>query len=130
MEKNPGKSRTAENSIRKYLKLRYRLLPYIYSLAYDHYLTGMPMARPMDLAFPTDAGCREDHWPYQYMFGESLLVAPVYADLNSMEIYLPKGSEWIDYWNHRVYPGGSLIDYDTSDPEKLPLLSAPAASFR
>jgi alpha-glucosidase (family GH31 glycosyl hydrolase) len=121
VEKNPSKTRTAENSIRKYLKLRYRLLPYIYSLAYDHYLTGMPMARALDLAFPTDAGCRQNRWPYEYMFGESLLVAPVYADQNSMEIYLPKGSAWIDYWNHSVYTGGSLIDYDTSDPEKLPL---------
>jgi alpha-glucosidase len=121
VEKNAAKTKTAENSIRKYLKLRYRLLPYIYSIAYDHYLTGMPIARPLDLAFPADPDCQQNRWPYQYMFGESLLVAPVYADLNSMEIYLPKGSEWIDYWNHHVYAGGKLIDYETSDAEKLPL---------
>ena len=38
-----------------------------------------------------------------------------------MEIYLPRGGEWIDYWNHQVYRGGRIIDYDTSDAEKLPL---------
>jgi hypothetical protein len=38
-----------------------------------------------------------------------------------MEIYLPKGSEWIDYWSSQVYKGGQIIDYDTTDAEKLPL---------
>jgi alpha-glucosidase (family GH31 glycosyl hydrolase) len=121
VEKNAPNTKTAENSIRKHLKVRYRLLPYIYSAAYAHYLTGMPIAKPMDLAFPADADCQQDRWPYQYMLGDSLLVAPVFADLNSMEIYLPKESEWIDYWNHKIYKGGQLIDYDTSDAEKLPL---------
>ena len=121
VDKNAPGTKTAENSIRKYLKLRYRLLPYIYSTAYENYLTGMPLARPMDLAFPADTDCQQNRWPYQYVFGDSFLVAPVFADLNSMEIYLPKGSEWIDYWNHHVYAGGQIIDYDTSDAEKLPL---------
>ena len=119
--KNEPNIKTAENSIRKYLKLRYRLLPYIYSLAFDHYLTGMPMSRPMDVAFPNDVGCQQNRWPYQYMFGDAFLVAPVSADLHSMEIYLPKGNQWIDYWNDQVYKGGQIIDYDTSDAEKLPL---------
>ena len=38
-----------------------------------------------------------------------------------MEIYLPQGNGWIDYWDKRLYKGGETIDYDTSDPEKLPL---------
>ena len=116
----PG-AKTAENSIRKHLKFRYRLIPYIYSTAYVNYLAGMPIARPMDLAFPRDTDCQQDRWPYQYMLGDAFLVAPVYADLSSMEIYLPKGSDWIDYWNHQVYTGGTIINYDTSDAEKLPL---------
>ena len=121
VDKNEPSARTAENSIRKYLKLRFRLLPYIYSTAYTDYLTGMPIARPSDLAFPSDVDGQQNRWPYQYMFGDSLLVAPVFADLNSMEIYLPRGGEWIDYWNHQAYRGGTIIDYDTSDAEKLPL---------
>ncbi len=112
---------TAENSIRKHRKARYRMLPYIYSTAYVNYLTGIPICRPMLLAFPEDLHVDRDQWPYQYMFGENLLVAPVYADLNSMEIYLPEGYQWIDYWDRTVYAGGQVIDYNTSDVEKLPL---------
>jgi len=113
--------KTAENSIRKHRKLRYSLLPYIYSTAYLNYLTGMPICRPMLLAFPEDSRCRQNHFPYQYMFGESILVAPVYGDFNTMEIYLPPGNSWIDYWDKRKYDGGQLITYNTVDPEKLPL---------
>ncbi|MBL7111608.1 MAG: DUF5110 domain-containing protein [Bacteroidales bacterium] len=112
---------TAENSIRKHRKVRYSMLPYIYSTAYVNYLTGLPICRPMLLAFPEDLHVNRDQWPYQYMFGENLLVAPVYADLNSMEIYLPEGHQWIDYWDKTVFAGGQVIDYNTSDVEKLPL---------
>jgi len=112
---------TAEESIRKHRKLRYRLLPYIYSHAFINYQTGIPICRPMLLAFPEDENCNADQWPYQYMFGESILVAPVYADVVTMEIYLPAGTDWIDYWNEEVYTGGEVIQYDTSDIEKLPM---------
>ena len=112
---------TAEESIRKHRKLRYRLLPYIYSYAIENYLTGMPITRPMILAYPDDYLCNANNWPYQYMFGNELLVAPVYGDFNSMEIYLPRGFDWIDYWNQEIYPGGGLIRYNTSDINKLPL---------
>ena len=115
------KIKTAETSIRKHRKLRYRLLPYIYSTAYENYLSGMPLCRPMLLEFPEDYRCKQNMYPYQYMFGKELLVAPVYGDFNTMEIYLPKGHNWIDYWDKRVYKGGQMITYNTSDPEKLPL---------
>ncbi|MCB0731226.1 MAG: hypothetical protein KDC88_09345, partial [Ignavibacteriae bacterium] len=58
-----------ENSIRKYRKLRYRLLPYIYSTAFENYLSGMPICRPMLLEFPEDYRCKQNQFPYQYMFG-------------------------------------------------------------
>jgi len=112
---------TAESSIRANLGLRYSLLPYIYSEAYHHYRTGFPIARPMVLAFPEDMHFRFNRWPYQYMFGDAFLVAPVYADLNTMEIYLPAGDDWIDYWDKKPYKGGQTIVYDTSDVAKLPL---------
>jgi alpha-glucosidase (family GH31 glycosyl hydrolase) len=112
---------TAENSIRKMLGLRYRLLPYIYSFAYEQYRTGYPIVRPMVLAFPDDLQCAYNRERYQYMFGDAFLVAPVWADLNSMDIYLPKGYDWIDYWTKEVHHGGQTISYDTSDVERLPL---------
>jgi alpha-glucosidase len=112
---------TAESSIRIHRKLRYRILPYIYSTAFVNYLSGLPISRPLLCAFPNDLHCNRDQWPLQYMFGENLLVVPVYADLNTMEIYLPEGSMWIDYWDKARYKGGQVIDYNTSDIEKLPV---------
>lgn len=112
---------TAEESIRKHRKLRYRMLPYIYSYAIENFLTGMPITRPMILAFPNDYLCNANNWPYQYMLGDNLLVAPVYGDFNSMEIYLPRGNDWIDYWSKEIYPGGGLTHYNTEDINKLPL---------
>ncbi|WP_242205218.1 TIM-barrel domain-containing protein [Aestuariivivens insulae] len=116
-----GEGKTAENSIRKHRKERYKLLPYIYSTAFENYLTGMPMSRPMLIAFPDDYLCFSDTWPYQYMFGPNLLVAPVYGDFKTMEIYLPRGNDWIDYWSKEVYKDGGIINYNTEDVEKLPL---------
>ncbi len=110
-----------EESIKKHRKLRYRLLPYIYSTAYENYLTGMPICRPMLLSFPDDYRCKQNQFPYQYMFGESILVAPVTGDYITMEIYLPKGFNWIDYWDKKIYKGGQIITYDTRDVSKLPL---------
>lgn len=112
---------TAERSIRKHRKERYKLLPYIYSTAFENYLTGMPICRPMLIAFPEDYLCYSDTWPYQYMFGSNILVAPVYGDFKTMEIYLPRGNDWIDYWSKEVYKGGGIINYNTEDVEKLPL---------
>jgi alpha-glucosidase len=112
---------SAEESIRENLRLRYRLLPYLYSESFQQYETGFPILRPMVLAFPDDPYCQFDRERYQYMFGDWFLVAPVWADLNSMDVYLPKGTDWIDYWGRRRYLGGQVVEYDTSDTNKLPL---------
>ena len=112
---------SAERSIRRHRKERYKLLPYIYSTAYENYLTGMPICRPMLIAFPEDYLCFSDTWSYQYMFGSNILVAPVYGDFKTMEIYLPRENDWIDYWSKEVYKGGGIISYNTEDVEKLPL---------
>ncbi|WP_222982436.1 TIM-barrel domain-containing protein [Flagellimonas meishanensis] len=120
---------TAENSIRRHRKLRYRLLPYIYSLAHENYLEGMPMCRPMLLQYPYDEQCNANQWPYQYMFGPSLLVAPVYHPGQVHEIYLPEGQSWYDYWSKQKFEGGQVIQYDSSDPDKLPLFVPEGATL-
>lgn len=120
-ESKNSNTELVESSIRKHRKLRYRLLPYIYSTAYENYLTGMPICRPMLLEFPEDYRCKQNQFPYQYMFGESFLVAPVTGDYLTMEIYLPKGFEWIDYWDKTILEGGQLLTYNTTDITKLPL---------
>ena len=115
----PGE--TAEESIRAHLELRYRLLPYLYSHAHQNYRTGLPICRPMLLAFPDDPQCNADQWPFQYLFGQSILAAPVYAEVESLDIYLPAGPRWIGYWDRTVYEGGRIIRFDTRDTNRLPL---------
>ncbi len=82
---------------RDYIRLRYGLIPYIYSTALEGSLSGMPMVRSMPLSFPEDRNV--DDMVYQYMLGENLLVG-VFSD----SIYLPKG-EWINYWDGQKMTG-------------------------
>lgn len=84
-----------------YDRLRYRLIPYIYSAAITANLTGLPVCRAMPLMFEDD--CLQNA-VCEYMFGENLLVG-AFSD----EIYLPAGTAWIDYWSGRVYEGGVTI---------------------
>jgi len=93
--------RAVEN-FRKYAKLRYRLLPYIYSQAYKATKTGLPMMRAMVLEFQDDPNTysMED----QYMFGDAFLVAPVHTPVNRRTVYLPEGI-WFDYWTAKEYKG-------------------------
>ncbi|MDF2724814.1 MAG: xylS [Paenibacillus sp.] len=98
---------------RKYARLRYRLLPYLYSAAYVSARTGFPVMRAMPLAFPHDPRCRE--LPQQYMLGDYLLVATY-----SNRVYLPEGV-WIDYWTGARYEGGVSIDYRIPEEAGGPL---------
>ncbi|MBC7090556.1 MAG: glycoside hydrolase family 31 protein [Nitrososphaeria archaeon] len=91
---------------RKYAKLRYRLLPYIYSQSYIATRTGLPLMRAMILEFQEDPNCYniED----QYVFGDSFLVAPVCSPSGKRSIYLPKGI-WFDYWTGKEYEGPAIL---------------------
>lgn len=90
-----------------YDRLRYRLLPYIYSTAITANLTGMPVCRAMPLMFEDDA---LQNAVCEYMFGENLLVG-AFSD----EIYLPAGNIWIDYWSGKVYEGGAVVKPEIPD---------------
>jgi alpha-D-xyloside xylohydrolase len=107
----------AEEIARRYLKLRYRLLPYIYSEAARSSRSGLPMARPMVLAYQSDPNTRG--LDLQYMFGESFLVAPIVTPLNRRSVYLPQG-EWVDYWTKDVVAGGRWIEVEAA-LDRLPL---------
>ena len=88
---------------RKYLKLRYRLLPYIYTLAYEACITGMPLMQPLVLEFPTDP--RVFNLSDQYLFGREILVAPIVDEgATQRTVYLPAGG-WVDFWTDTVYTG-------------------------
>ena len=91
---------------KKYLDLRYELLPYIYTLSYEAG-QGVPMMRPLWCYYPQDETAVAT--ASEYFFGPSLLVAPVTAkSADSWAVYLPEGT-WYSYWNRIPYSGGKTV---------------------
>ena len=93
---------------RKYLELRYRLMPYLYSAVRETAQTGMPILRAMWLHYPGDpvAVARGD----QFLWGRDILVAPVVEkNASSRRLYLPRGT-WFDFWTEERTDGGHDID--------------------
>jgi len=99
----------AEPILAKYLKLRYQLLPYTYSVAYNSYQTGAPYTRALFMDFPTDPKAADI--PDEYMYGPAFLVAPVTEQgATQRSVYLPAGSDWYNYWtNERLHGGQSIV---------------------
>lgn len=92
---------------RRAIELRYELLPQIYTAMQDASTTGIPAFRPMFLDFPHDPRTYERD--EQFMFGDSLLVAPVVREAASdLELYLPEG-DWYDFWSGERHRGGATI---------------------
>jgi hypothetical protein len=89
--------------MRKYFTLREQLLPYLYTQAWLAHRDSLPILRPLYLAWPElDEAYRH---PYEYLFGESMLVAPVLAPDGSVTVWLPPGA-WIDFFTGKRYAGG------------------------
>ncbi len=107
----------AERIFRDYDALRYRLLPYIYSEAVECGRSSLPMMRALALDFQDDptAVTIDD----QYMFGRSLLVAPVLDAGTQRRVYLPRGV-WFDYWTKEPMHGGHWFDVE-APLDRLPL---------
>jgi alpha-glucosidase len=80
----------AESHIRKALDLRYRLIPYYYSLAHEAHDTGVPIMRPLAMEFPHDSRC--DNLSDEWLMGDGLLAAPILDDTESRRLYLPGGT--------------------------------------
>ena len=99
----------AEAVLVKYLKLRYALLPYVYSLAHYTRETGAPYMRALFMDFPNDpkvADIRDE-----YMFGPAFLVAPVTEQgATRRSVYLPAGSDWWNFWTNERVKGGQTIE--------------------
>jgi len=96
---------------RKYIALRYQLLPYIYTLFWQHAARGMPMMRPMFFEDPTDEAFLviDDQW----LFGDHLLVAPALeAGMTSRFVPLPAG-DWWDFWTDERVKGGQTVMRET-----------------
>jgi alpha-glucosidase (family GH31 glycosyl hydrolase) len=93
---------------RKYLELRYRMLPYLYSAVRECHLTGMPIIRALWLHYPSDK--RAVTCGDQYLWGRDVLVAPVTEKAATVRrVYLPPGS-WYDFWTEEKLEGGREIE--------------------
>jgi len=113
-------SETAQKAFLKINKLRYRMLPYLYSTGWETSREGIPMMRPMLLEFPEDYNTR--NISTQYMLGGSMLVAPVF-DQRVHRVYLPRGS-WIDLETGIRREGNQWIVYP-KDIRVIPLFLRP-----
>jgi alpha-D-xyloside xylohydrolase len=101
----------AEAILARYDRLRYRLIPYIYSLAWHTYRTGAPFMRALWMDFPRDP--KVATIGNEYMFGPDFLVAPVtHQGQTRKQVYLPAGTDWYDYWTNARLTGGQTITVD------------------
>ncbi|WP_057830452.1 glycoside hydrolase family 31 protein [Colwellia sp. TT2012] len=112
-----------QDILRKFIKLRYKLLPYNYTLAYQNSTTGMPLMRPLFFAQELDQEGENYLASFDnassYLWGDALLVTPVVAaNVSSVAVNLPAGV-WFDYFTHanepaKKYQGGQTINLPTS----------------
>jgi alpha-D-xyloside xylohydrolase len=119
------------DAIEKYINLRYRILPYIYSTSWDVTANQSSMMRGLVMDFPKDKNALDIN--DEYMFGKSLLVNPVtnamyvkpgvsgrdtiqaedFSTTKSKETYLPSGTDWYDFWTGEQFSGGNKVSKQT-----------------
>jgi len=98
----------AESIATKYIRLRYRLMPYIYAAAWENHETGLSITRPLVFEYPNDPAVANVSW--EWMFGGSLLVSPVVQSAATQQsIYLPEGT-WYDFNSGKLYAGSSYFN--------------------
>lgn len=106
---------------RKYLMLKQRMTPYMYTLCNEAYQTGVPAVRGLVLEYPNDPITWGNKVRYEYLLGKDLLVAPVYKSENKRDsIYFPEGT-WIDYWDGTEYNGKTTLMGYSAPLDKIPL---------
>jgi alpha-D-xyloside xylohydrolase len=104
------RSQVCQDAALRYGKIRYELMPYIYSNAHIAQETGIPMARAMVI----DYSNYPQAWQYdlQYMWGDKMLVAPSCASKDTtLSVWLPPGQNWYNYWNDSLYHGNETLRY-------------------
>ena len=108
---------TALEVVRSFVELRYRLIPYIYTLAEAATRTGLPVMRPLVLEYEEDP--RVYDLGTQFLLGTALLVKPIMHDGNTTTVYLPDDA-WQDWWAGERFVGPRTIDRDVPI-EEVPL---------
>ena len=108
-----------ESAYRAAIELRYRSLPYLYTLFAESARTGAPIMRPLYYHYPSDAQASKNE--DEFLIGENLLSAPISAEgATSREVYLPAGT-WFDFWSGQTYKGGQTHTI-AAELENWPLL--------
>lgn len=108
-----------EEIVRNYINLRYRLLPYLYSLFHEASVTGMPIARSLAIDYTHDPNIYDHSNHNQFLLGPYLLVCPVESNKEITKVYLPEG-QWYDLHNDKCYAGGQVV-YADCPIKRLPL---------
>lgn len=97
-----------EEIARKYISLRYQLLPYLYAAMYASHQTGLPVNRTLAIDYTFDQNIYNTNFQNEYLFGPSILVAPVKSAEMFVKVYFPNGG-WYDIYNDNYYKGGEEI---------------------
>ncbi|MEO1022820.1 MAG: TIM-barrel domain-containing protein [Bacteroidota bacterium] len=96
------------------IELRYRLLPYNYSLSWENNQTGAPLMRPLFFEEPDNDMLYD--YDASYLWGASFLVAPILEPgVKRKELYLPDSSDWFDFYSGQRYEGGQTVEVDVAD---------------
>jgi alpha-D-xyloside xylohydrolase len=103
--------------VRQLLQLRMRFIPYLYTAFNEYHANGKPPIRALVLDWPNDPKVRQID--DQFMFGDSVLVAPMFAGETNRVVYLP-GGQWYDFWTHTQINGGTTV-VATNGVEQIPL---------
>lgn len=113
------KGHPAYNSILYYNNLRYRLMPYIYTMAGMTYFNDYTIMRPLVMDFYVDK--KVQHIGDQFMFGPAFMICPVYTyEACEREVYFPEGSNWYDFYTGKLILGGQRLKVD-APYERIPL---------
>ena len=107
--------------LKEFVNLKCRLMPYLYGQAVRSHTEGRPVLRPMVLDFPQDRAC--DTLDRQYMFGDALVVAPIFKENGEVQYYLPEGT-WYNLITGAEVTGGKW-QKETHDYHSLPLMVRP-----
>ncbi|MGY3215224.1 TIM-barrel domain-containing protein [Mucilaginibacter sp. HD30] len=98
-----------ENIIRKDIELRYKLLPYIYSGFYKSTQTGMPLSRTLAIDYTWDENVYNERFQNQFLFADTILVAPVISTENTADVYLPQG-DWYRLTTDEYFEGAQIVN--------------------
>lgn len=101
-----------EDISRNYINLRYRLMPYLYSVFFESSQTGMPVSRSLALNYPFEAEVYQDPYQNQYLFGPSLLVVPIKSGVQFHKAWFPEG-QWYRLYDDALETGAreAVLEY-------------------